>query len=124
MEFIYEYGLFLAQAVTLVAAILIVVVGVVSIGMRQRSEHHEGHIEIRDLNEKYRHIADAIRDAVDDEEVLKLERKAEKKAEKNKAKATKKALKKGAEAEPNDRRKRLYVLNFDGDIKANGNYEF
>jgi serine protease SohB len=118
LEFVYQYGLFLAQAVTLVAAILIVVIGVVAIGMRQRTEHQEGHIEIRDLNEKYRHIADAIRDAVDDEEVLKLERKAEKKAEKAKAKVTRKALKKGADPAPEDRRKRLYVLNFDGDIKA------
>jgi serine protease SohB len=118
LEFVYEYGLFLAQAVTLVAAILVLVVGLVSIGMRQRAEHHEGHIEIRDLNEKYRHIADAIRDAVDDQEVLKLQRKAEKKEEKAKAKATRKKLKKGGEPAPDERRKRLYVLNFDGDIKA------
>lgn len=118
MEYVYEYGLFLAQAVTLVAAILILVAGLIAIGMRQRQEQHEGHIEIRDLNEKYRHIADAIRDAVDDEEALKLERKAEKKAEKAKAKATRKALKKGVEGAAEERRKRLYVLSFDGDVKA------
>ena len=32
LEFIYEYGLFLAQAVTIVAAILILVAGLVSLG--------------------------------------------------------------------------------------------
>ena len=52
MEYIYEYGLFLAQAVTLVAAILILAAGLVSLGQRQKAEQHEGHIEIRDLERK------------------------------------------------------------------------
>ena len=56
MEYIFEYGLFLAQAITFVAAFLIVVAGVITLGQRQRSEHHEGHIEVRDVNEKYRDI--------------------------------------------------------------------
>ncbi len=47
LEFLYEYGLFLAQAVTLTAAILIIVGGIVSMTQRQRSEMQEGHIEIR-----------------------------------------------------------------------------
>ena len=61
MEFIYEYGLFLAQAVTLVAAILIVIAGLVAIGHRQKVEQHEGHIEIKNLNEKYRANRNAFR---------------------------------------------------------------
>ena len=52
MEFLHEFGLFLAQALTLVAAVLILVAGLVAIGQRQRAEHREGHIEIRDLNEQ------------------------------------------------------------------------
>lgn len=118
MDYLFEYGLFLAQAVTLVAAILIVVIGLVAIGMRQRADQHEGHIEIRDLNEKYRHIGEVIRNAVDDPETLKAEKKVEKKDEKAKAKAAKKKLKQGADAAADDRRKRLFVLNFDGDIRA------
>ena len=118
MEFIYEYGLFLAQAVTFVAAVLILVSALVSIGMRQRADQHEGHIEIRDLNEKYRHIGQAIRDMVDEPDVLKAQKKADKKAEKAKAKAAKKKHKKEPDTEADDRRKRLYVLNFDGDIRA------
>ncbi len=118
MEFIYEYGLFLAQAITLVAAVLILVTGLLSIGHRQRADQHEGHIEIRDLNEKYRHISEAIRDVVDEPEVLKLERKATKKEEKAQAKVAKKKLKKGESTATKDRRKRLYVMNFDGDMRA------
>ena len=60
MEYIYEFGLFLAQAVTLVAAVLMLVAGLVAIGQRQKLEQHEGHIEIRSLNDKYRQIGDTI----------------------------------------------------------------
>ena len=116
MEFIYEYGLFLAQAATLVAAILILVAGLVSIGQRQKAEQHEGHIEIRNLNEKYRNIGESIQHAVIDHDVLKEELKAAKKEDKQKAKAAKKARKKGVDKE--EQRKRLYVLAFDGDLKA------
>jgi len=49
LEFIYEYGLFLAQAMTLVAAILIIVAGLISLGHRQKAEQHEGHIEINPI---------------------------------------------------------------------------
>jgi len=118
LEFIYEYGLFLAQAVTLVAAILIVVAGLVSMGHRQKAELHEGHIEIRNLNEKYRQIGDSIRHVVSDHDTLKAEKKAEKKADKAKAKEAKKKRKKSGHDDAEQRRKRLYVLAFDGDLKA------
>ena len=117
MEFIYEYGLFFAQALTFVAAILVVAVSLVAIGQRQKAELHEGHIEVRDLNEKYRHIGQNIQHVVVEPEQLKAQLKAEKKEEKSKAKAAKK--KRGKAAEPDEeQRKRLYVLDFDGDIKA------
>ena len=118
MEFIYEYGLFLAQAVTLVAAILIVVAGLVSLGQRQKAELHEGHIEVRNLNEKYRQISDSIQHMVSDPDEFKAAHKQEKKAEKQEAKKAKKARKKSAGEQSAERRKRLYVFAFDGDLKA------
>lgn len=118
MEFIYEYGLFLAQAATLVAAVLILVAGLVSLGHRQRVEQQEGHIEIRDLNEKYNLIGDNIRGVTEDPEVIKAQKKEEKKAHKAKAKQAKKKRKKPSESNDEERRKRLFVLAFDGDIKA------
>ena len=117
MEFIYEYGLFLAQAVTFVAAILVVAASLVAIGQRQKAEQQEGHIEVRDINEKYRHIGQNIQQVVVEPDILKAELKAEKKAEKAKAKAAKKKRGKSDAAE-DEKRKRLYVLDFDGDIKA------
>jgi len=117
LEFFYQYGLFLAQAVTLVAAVLILVTGLVSIGQRQRAEQHEGHIEIRNLNEKYKHIGEAIQQVVTDPEQFKHEQKQQKKADKKKAKAQKKARKTDT-GESSDSRKRLYVLGFEGDLKA------
>ncbi len=116
MEFIYEYGLFLAQAVTFVAAILIVIAGLVALGQRQRAEQHEGHIEVRDVNEKYRNIDQHLQQVVVEPELLKAANKAEKKAEKAKAKAAKK--KRGKATDGDERRKRLYVLDFEGDMKA------
>ena len=117
MELIYEYGLFLAQAVTLVAALLIAVAGLVAIGMRQKAELHEGHIEIRNLNDKYRQIGDSIEHMVTDPQLFKEEKKARKKADKAEAKALKKKRKKG-DQDSEEERKRLYVLNFHGDIRA------
>jgi serine protease SohB len=118
LEFIYEYGLFLAQAVTFVAAVLILVAGLMALGQRQRTELHEGHIEVRDLNEKYRQIGDSIQQLVEEPEALKAKRKAQKKTDKADSKANKKKLKKSPEAVDQERRKSLFVLSFDGDIKA------
>ena len=117
MEYIYEYGLFLAQAVTFVAAIVMVAASLVAIGQRQKAEQHEGHIEVRDLNEKYRQIGDSIQHMVVEPDELKALKKAQKKADKQLAKQAKKKSGKPAES-AGERRKRLYVLNFEGDLKA------
>lgn len=116
MEFLYEYGLFLAQAVTLVGALLILVAGLVSLGQRNKAEQHEGHIEIRNLNEKYAQLNDQLQHVVTDPETLKAQHKASKKEKKKEAKAAKKN--KGEASDDSDRRRRLYVLGFEGDIKA------
>lgn len=116
MEFIYEYGIFLAQAVTLVAAIVILVSAVVAIGARQRADQNEGYIEIRKLNEKYQQYGEIIREVIEEPHTLKEQKKADKKLEKAKAKAAKK--RKSVEDDPQEQRSRLFVLDFVGDIKA------
>ncbi len=119
MNYLYEYGLFLAQAATIVGALLIVVAAVVAMGQRQRTEQHEGHIEIRNLNEKYRQIGRTIEQIVESPEANKARRKAEKKAAKLKAKARKKqAGRKAGEQGAVTDRARLYILSFHGDLKA------
>ena len=60
-----------------------------------------------------------MQSVVIDEEQLKVERKAQKKTDKQKAKDAKKAAKKSTDGKTTESdRKRLYVLAFDGDIKA------
>ena len=117
MDYIYEYGLFLAQAGTLVVAILIVVGGIIAMSSRNKLEP-EGHIEIKHLNERYEQIRETIGEVVCDEETLKAEHKSKKKADKKEAKEAKKKRKSAAEDEDITGKARLYVLDFDGDIKA------
>lgn len=122
MEFLSEYGLFLAKAATLVIAILIVVVGVLALGQRQKHSR-EGHIEVHHLNDRYQHMGEVIRNAIVDKATLKLETQAEKKTEKERAKAKKRAaraLAKGRKEAGGQaaRKPRLFTLAFDGDMKA------
>ena len=112
MEFLTQYGLFLAQAVTIVVSIVVVAALLVSLGQRQRHDS-EGHIEVRKLNDKYADYKDTLQQFVLGEDTWKQQHKETAKQEKKAAKAKRK--KKSAEAE---RRNCLYVLNFDGDIKA------
>jgi serine protease SohB len=116
LEFLQEYGLFLAQAITIVVAVLVMVAGIVVLGQKQRPSS-EGYIEIRDLNDKYEQIGDSLRDVVAEPEDRKAELKAKKKSDKLAAKEAKAKRKRGDDSAVTTRQ-RLYVLNFDGDLKA------
>ncbi|MFO7550611.1 MAG: protease SohB [Haliea sp.] len=116
MEYLYEYGLFLAQAVTVVAAILLVVSGVVALSHRHKAER-KGHIEINKLNDRYQQVGDTMRATIAGPEVHKAELKARHKADKAAAKAAKKRLK-GRETALESDRKRLFIMDYDGDIRA------
>lgn len=107
-DLLAEYGLFLAKTLTVVAAILVVIAGLVSASGRARSQE-EGHIEVRKLNDRFRGMRDALRSVVMDAKELKRERKAERKAEKAKKKKP---------ADSRGHPRRVYVLNFHGDIRA------
>ena len=79
MEFLYQYGLFLAKAITWVAAILLVVTGLVNL-VRQMREHAGDHLEIKNLNDRFRDLADALRHSLlthDEQKQADKARKAE-----------------------------------------------
>lgn len=114
MEFLQEVGVFLVEAIILVAAILTVLLGAAAIGMRRRGGD-EGYIEVRRLNERHLAYRDAIRSLTEHPEA----RKTREKAEKREAKEQEKTAKKRAKGEPSEpEKKRLFVLHFDGDVRA------
>jgi serine protease SohB len=115
MEFIHEYGLFLAKAVTVVIAIISVMVAVTGLLMRGKQRIAEGHIEIKHLNERLREMREALQLVVLDKAALKQQAKAEKAKAKQAARADKKVQEEAGGAA---RKSAVFVLNFAGDIRA------
>lgn len=113
--FLTEYGLFLAKVITILAGILLLIGGIAAL-LERRREHREGHIEVKSLNDHLEDMKTDIEAAVVDEAVARQHEKARRKQEKAEAKALKKALKQGKE--PDKPRKRVFVLDFEGDLHA------
>ena len=115
MEFLAEYGLFLAKTVTIVVAILIIMAAAVANAMRQKKDD-KGNITVTHLNKEIDDLKVEISQAVEDEDTLKQAAKEDKKQAK-KEKKEKKARKK---TEDNNaaQKKRIFVLDFEGDPKA------
>lgn len=104
MEFLSEYGLFLAKTVTLVVAVLIVVGGIIMLLRRgDGPAESRGRLQVRHLNETYDTMALTLKEATLPKKAFKQYQKAEKAREKQREKAE---------------RRRVFVLNFHGDIRA------
>lgn len=115
LEFLLEYGLFLAKVVTFVLAFMVIVGFVVASTQRDKGRD-KGRIQVTRLNERLDEMCQALKAEVVDEKILKEEEKKTKKAEK----LARKEKKRSEEAE---RRKRVYVLDFHGDVKASATDE-
>lgn len=109
-EFLSEYGLFLAKTLTLVVAIAFLLVLATASAMKGRRQQDKGKLEVTHLNEELDELRDIIQHSVADKDALKAEKKARK--------ADKKAEQKKLASGEADARKRVYVLDFDGDMKA------
>jgi len=116
LEFLTEYGLFLAKVVTFVIAAIVVVSIIISATHKEREDHDDGELKIRKLNEKYRELRESIQARLMSEHERKVWGKAKKKKDKAEKKADK--AKKADSDAPEDTPARIYVLDFDGDIKA------
>ncbi|MBA1245176.1 protease SohB [Pseudomonas japonica] len=110
MEFLSEYLGFLARTVTLVIAVLVVLAGIASLRGKGRRKGG-GQLQVTRLNDLYKGLRERLEAALVDKDGLKRLRKQQARAEKAERKA--KAKTKGAEV-----RGRVFVLDFDGDIKA------
>jgi serine protease SohB len=109
MAYLAEYGLFFAKALTLFLMIVGVLVSLVGIAMRNRHAPSE-HIEVKRINDRYREMADALELSTLAPALVRKRQKTQKKERKAETKAQKSA--------PDEPKKRVFVLNFHGDIRA------
>lgn len=117
MEFLTEFGLFIAKTVTLVVAIMVIASVIISAAHKDRDDQgSDGELRVRKLNEKYRKLRESLQARLRSDSERKAFEKARKKEEKAEQKAEKARRKAGDSAQ--DARPRVYVLDFDGDIKA------
>ncbi|OZB14687.1 MAG: protease SohB, partial [Marinobacter sp. 34-60-7] len=120
MEFLTDYGLFLAKVATFVIAVIIVASVVFLAAQREKEDHEgEGELRIRKLNDQYRKLKESIQARLMSEAERKdwqKQKKKEKKAEKKAAKA--KSKKDEGQGDDAEAKPRIYVIDFEGDIKA------
>ncbi|WP_448566188.1 protease SohB [Thalassotalea ganghwensis] len=112
MEFLYEYGLFLAKAITFVVAIAAIVAILASAAVKQGGQ--KGHLEINDLSEQFKEVEEELVQHLLTKEQLKEKEKKDKQKAKEQAKANKKNAKDNVESDEN----RVFVVNFKGSIDA------
>jgi len=106
VEFLAEYASFLAKTATVVIALLIVLSAIA--GLRSKGRRKPGgHLQVTRLNQFYDGLRDRLEAGLFDKAELKALRK-------HKAKAEKKQKKQQATEDKG----RVFVLDFDGDIKA------
>lgn len=109
LEFLSDYGLFLAKTVTLAAAILAIVIGSIGAAVRARRQAGGERLEIHSINEHLEELRDAMNEHLLDPAARKLWLK--------KRKQELKARRKG-KTKPEGPRSRVFVLDFDGDLQA------
>ena len=100
MDFLYEYGLFLAKAITFVVAVIAIIVAITAAAIKQKPK--KGDLEITDLSEQFEQVEHDITHALLSKEQLKTKEKEEKKSGKRE----------------DDDKPRLFVVDFHGSIDA------
>ncbi len=104
MHFLSEYGLFLAKAITLVIAILVAAGGIFWIASQTKKKEKAGKLTIQNMNDKYKGYEEIINHTTQTKFEKKLYQKAQKKAR--------------SQSNHKNSRDRLFLLDFQGDIKA------
>lgn len=106
MEFLTDYGLFLAKTATLLVALAIALAMIVAAVTRGRSDTRREYLELRRLNDHYRDMAQRIEQ--DRSKVGALKRRT-KRGERKQQRAAR---------HREGRLPRLFVLDFQGDLRA------
>jgi len=105
LEFLYEYGMFLAKAVTIVVALVAVIIVVLASTVKHKSD--KGELRITNLSEELEELKHSLK-----EELLS---KKQFKAYEKQLKADEKAKEKAAEE---DSKGKVFVIDFKGSIDA------
>lgn len=125
-EFLFEYGLFLAKALTAVVAFGVVIAIAFALGGQSKKDQKPGRIRVTKLNKQLDELKDSIRAAVWHEEQIKQAEKQEKEKLKQEKKEKKSAAKLAAKTrgdgvtyfDDESDKHRVYVLSFNGDVRA------
>jgi serine protease SohB len=104
VDFLIEYGMFLAKLSTVAVILIVIIAAIIFIAMRAKGDHE--HLNIKDINEKYETMSFMLNSQVLNKKSFKKYLKEHKKEVKEK------------EKDSQDERKKVFVLNFVGDIKA------
>ena len=105
MEFLQDYGLFLAKAATILLFVLIAIGALANLS-RQQKLAAKGQIEVRKLNDSLEHLTHYMQGVVLSPDARRQQKRAAKRQQKTKAKG---------KAKPASR---LFVLDFEGDLQA------
>lgn len=100
MEVLQQFGLFTAQTAVIVVAIAAILILVAMLAAKAQDKPE---LEIEMLHEKYKHFGKILKSAT----LTKEERKAEKKKDKKEDKVKK-----------HEHQRKIFVIDFDGDMKA------
>ena len=104
MDFLFQYGLFLAKTVTFVAATGAIALLLANLLHQLRGQAVD-HLEVRNLNHRFRDLADSLKHALFTPAEWKKQVRAHKAQDK-------------ASAKDPAKRKRIYVIDFHGDLHA------
>jgi serine protease SohB len=121
-EFFFDYGLFAAKLGTFVIAVSIVVV-VSAIAARRARKPRKGYIETTRVNDEIDAMRMALDAGVSDPDTFKRHIRQKQKEKKRERKARRKALKQAARDDTaaetgGDEKPRIFILDFDGDLRA------
>jgi len=133
LEYLVDLGVFLIRVVILTAAIVLTVSAIMAAATRAKRHMSRGTVVVTHLNRELEQMQNTLRKAVLDRFSFKLNQKLEKKRRKAEAQEQKRAASTKAStnvdtsvqqsdeqtpAADKDRKKRLYVINFKGDMAA------
>jgi serine protease SohB len=117
MEWLAEYGLFLAKAATLVVAVGLATALVAGAARQTRAGRRRATPpEVVPLNREYRRMAAAFESVALPRKAIRARRKADKAERKSRDREERRRLAGGGEGG----RRRVFVLDFKGDLRASG----